>query len=185
MSKPGQNLVKVNLSYLELEDGEPVEREEERYMYFTMRSVSDMYKRMGIDEQKAREYAEEAKEADDEDEAAKQFEMMAREEVQTSEVEAGILLIWAALQWDARQRGEELTPDDVGDLIDADNVERILIQARRAMYLFREGTLPSYEEFREMLNEENEEEDEAREEIREKEAGKSLQPSSEPGTSPR
>jgi hypothetical protein len=146
--KPTQKLVEVEWEYLTIgEDGTPKTITETWYAYFTFRSMSEMYKRMGFDEGRAHEIAQEM---DDEDGGGdtdpEAFLKEARQEVEVTDIEANYYLIWAAFQWHARQKGITLTPDMVADRITTDNVEDILIEVQRALQAFETGTLPSRED---------------------------------------
>jgi len=157
MASPTEKLVPVTLSYLRIEDGEPTEVEEKWFAYFTMRSMSEMYKRLDVPEGKAKELAEEAQEGDRPEQDAEELQDEILSEVETTEFEANILLVWAAFQWHARQKGTELTVDDIGDRITPDNAEHLITQVMRALEAFQTGEVPSEEEI-ERRREEGEEE---------------------------
>jgi len=158
MASPTEKLVPVTLSFLSIVDGEPTEVEEEWYAYFTMRSMSEMYKRLDVPESKAKELAEQAKDSDDPEQAAGDMQDEVLSDVETTEFEANILLVWAAFQWHARQKGVDLTIDDIGDRITPSNAEYLITQVMRALEAFQTGEVPSEEEIQER-KEEDEEDD--------------------------
>ncbi len=149
---PTDKLVEVDWTYLTLdEDGRPTTKTETWFAYFTFRSLSEMYKRIGLDEQRAQDLAREADEEDGD--VQEDFVEAVQEDVEVTDFEANYYLIWAAFQWHARQRGVKLTPDEVADRITADNVEHVLTEVLRAMEAFETGTLPSREEVEERRDE--------------------------------
>lgn len=170
--KPTQKLVEVDWEYLTIEDGEPTTVTETWYAYFTFRSLSEMYKRMGFDEDRAHEIAQEVDEAEDE-QSVDDFIQEARDEVEVTEIEANYYLVWAAFQWHARQKGIDLSPGDVADRLSGDNVEYILIEVMRALEAFETGTLPSRDEIEERRKEQEDED-----------MGKKLSPRSSGGAAP-
>jgi len=147
MASPTEKLVPITLTFLTLENGEPVEKEEEWYAYFTMGTISEMYKRLDVPENKAKELARETQQnSDDPEEGAEEFQEEILSQVETTEFEANIMLVWASLQWHARQQGRELTLEEVGDLITPYNAEYIITQVMRAFEGFQTGEVPSMEE---------------------------------------
>jgi hypothetical protein len=160
MASPTEKLVDLKLSYLTINDnGEPEEVQEEWYAYFTMGTFSKMYKKLGVPEDRAKQLAEEAqRDADSAEAGAEDFQDQIIQEVETTEFEANILLVWASLQWHARQAGTEITVEDVGDRITADNAEYIITQVMRALEGFQTGTVPSMEEIERRREEASEEE---------------------------
>jgi len=162
MASPTEKLVPITLTFVTLENGEPVEKEEEWYAYFTMGTMSEMYKRLDVPENKAKKLAKETQEnADDPEEGAEEFQEEILSKVETTEFEANIMLVWASLQWHARQKGKELTIQEVGDLITSDNAEYLITQVMRAFEAFQTGEVPSMEEIerrREELEDESKEE---------------------------
>ena len=165
-TRPTEHLVKQEFTYLTLEGNEPKEVSETFYLYFTFGTVSEMYKRMGVDEQRAQSLADEMGEADDVDAEAFQEEVV--QDVQKSDLEINMIMVWAAMQWHVRQQGDTISVEEVGDMIHADNAEEVLINTMRALEVFQTGALPTYEE---MLERREDAEDAA-------ESGKGSRPSS-------
>ena len=156
MASPTEKLVPVTLSFPSIVDGEPTEVEEEWYAYFTMRSMSEMYKRLDVPENKAKKLAEQAQDSDDPEQAAEDMQEEVLSEVETTEFEANILLVWAAFQWHARQKGKELTIEDIGDKITRSNAEYLITQVMRALEAFQTGEVPSKEEIQKRKEEADE-----------------------------
>lgn len=174
-SKPSENLIETTISYVDLdENGEPVERHEKWYLHVTFRTLSAMYKRLGVNEERARELAEDVQDGKrDEDE----FDRLASQEIDVPEQEAIYHMVWGAMKWHADKRGRDLTPEDVGDMLTPENAENVALQMRRAMHLFETGEYLTEEEMRERIDQEDQD---ARDAAGEDGQGKSPRASGEP-----
>ena len=132
-----RKVVPLTFEYMTFTDEGPKEVSEKRHLYYTMGSVIRMMEEMGVDRERAKQAADSA---DDEEEAEERLnEVIQNTELEMSEEEAMMVMLWAGLLPEADTRGETLTVEQVSHMVDTDSMGQISEAIRDAFLYFQIG----------------------------------------------
>lgn len=131
-----RKVVPVEFTYMDFTGETPTEKTETRHIYFTMGAVSKMLEELGV----PKEQAKIAAEADSEEEAEEKLDNILEEaELEVSQQQGAIIIVWAGLQAESNQRGETLTVEQVGQMIEMDRMDEIMGAVDEAFAYYQMG----------------------------------------------
>lgn len=132
-------IVPVEFEYVTFAEGGPKLVEETRHLYYTMGSLMAMYRQMGVDEEEIRRLKESAEKEDAELSKEQVMAVLGANATVESDLDAAAVILWAGLRYESRQKGEDLTPEDVADMIDLDDIEPMMEKVNEAFSKFEYG----------------------------------------------
>lgn len=131
-----RKVVPVTFEYVSFQGGKPTHVEEKRHLYYTMGSLAKMFKKFGVQQERARQMAEK----EDPQEAQRELEdLLETTETGMTKEEGTIVMLWAGLLAEASARGEDLTVEQVGNMIDIENAPQIGDKIEEAFQYFQAG----------------------------------------------
>jgi hypothetical protein len=132
-----RKVIPITFKYVDFSSGQPREVEEERHLYYTMGAVKKLMDQFGVDQAAAQDAVQDASSPE---EAQEELDnILAQTEIEMSEQEGIITMVWAGLLPEAQARGEELTVEQVGNMIDLERVEEITEAVQEAWEYFNTG----------------------------------------------